>query len=102
MVFFTLFAFTGKALLQKLLERKRLNKESGFKQSRERYRIKSVTPVSRLETPRDSVNESDVMPAILDPSDSPEKHVTFETAATRDKEGLVKTIIIRNHESGII
>ncbi|KAL9973683.1 hypothetical protein ACROYT_G020167 [Oculina patagonica] len=96
-IFLILFAFAGKALFQKLLERRRLNKKSIFNLSQGRYRVKSVAPEFHLETPRESVNEPEVLPAVLEP-----KHVTFQTAATRGKQGSVKTIIIENHEPGII
>ena len=101
-VFGTLFALAGKALLQKLLERKRLNKKSIFHLKRGRYKVKGVTPVLHVQTPTESITEPDVLPAVLSPSRGSAKNVAFETAATRGKQGSVKTIIIGNHESDII
>lgn len=102
-IFFTLFAFAGKALLKKLLERKRFNNKSIFDLSGGDCEVtKSVSPVLYLRTPRESVNEPKLLSAAQSPGNGSEKHVTFETAAARDKQGSVKTIIIGNHEPEII
>lgn len=101
-VFATLFALAGKALLQKLLERKRLNKKSIFHLKRGRCKVKGVTPVLHVQTPTESITEPDVLPTVLSPIRGSAKSVAFETAATRGKQGSVKTIIIGNHESDII
>lgn len=95
-IFLTLFAFAGKALLQKLLERKRLNSKSICDLSRGQVG-KGVSPVLYLRTPRESVNEPEDLTAVQSPGNGPEKHVMFETAAAGDKRGSVKTIIIGNH-----
>lgn len=102
-IFFTLFAFVGKALLKKLIERKRLNKKSILDLSGgDREVNKSVSPVRYLRTPRDSVNEPEVLSPMQSQGNGSEKHVTFKTAAARDKQGSVRTIIIGNQEPEII
>lgn len=101
-VFLTLFAFAGKALFQKLLETRRLNKKFTFNQSQCRYKVKSVTPAFQFDTPRGSVSEPDVLQGAAGSSNDFGKHVTFESAATRGKAGSVKTIILGNHQQGII
>ena len=98
-IFLTLFAFAGKALLKKLLERKRLNNKYILDLPGGDCKVgKSVSPVLNLPTPRESVSESEVLSAVQSPGNGSEKRVTFETAAARDKQGSVKTIIIGNHE----
>lgn len=102
-IFFTLFAFVGKALLKKLIERKRLNKKSILDLSGGDCEVnKSVSPVRYLRTPRDSVNEPEVLSPMQSQGNGSEKHVTFKTAAARDKQGSVRTIIIGNQEPEII
>ena len=101
-IFLTLFAFAGKALLKKLLERKRLNKSIADLSGRDCKVGKSVSPVLYLRTPRESLSDPEVLSVVQSPGNGSEKRVTFETAAARDKEGSVKTIIIENHEPEII
>ena len=102
-IFLTLFAFAGKALLKKLLERKRLNNKSILDLSGGDCEVnKNVSPVLYLPTPRESVSEPEVRSAVQSPDNGSEKHVTFETAAARDQKGSVRTIIIGNHEQEII
>ena len=101
-IFLTFFAFAGKALLKKLLERKRLNNKSVVDLSGDCEVSKSVSPVLCLRTPRESMSQPEVLSAAQSPGNGSEKHVTFETAAARDKQGLVKTIIIGNHKPEII
>lgn len=102
-IFLTLFALTGKALLKKLIERKRLNNKSISDLSGVDCEVKKrVSSVLYLRTPRESVSESEVLSAVQSPGNGSEKHVTFKSAAARDKEGSVRTIIIGNHEPEII
>jgi len=102
-IFLTLFAFSGKSLVKRLLERKRFNSKSIFDLPGGDCKIgRGISPVLYLRTPRESLSEPDVLPSVQSPGNSSEKHVTFETAAARDKRGSVKTIIIGKRKPELI
>lgn len=98
-IFLTLFAFAGKALLQKVLQIKQLKRKANFDLSSQRYRVRSVTPIPHVQSPRESMAEpEDLVPHGFSESNRPGKNVTFETEATTGKQGSVKTTITESQE----
>lgn len=110
-IFSSLFALAGKALLQKLIERTKLKKEYLFNRlSRRRSQTRGVSPV--IVSPWGQSNEPKTLSAAAPsnklssgsssgsgmkgewlPSNGSGRSVTFDTLATRSNQGSVNIVI---------
>ena len=85
-IFSTLLLFAGKALVKKMLEKRRLKRKANLDQSARRYWTRSVTPISHDHSVGESKAKSDFLGRKgSSTGNCPVKNVTFETAETESK-----------------
>lgn len=85
-IFSTLLLFAGKALVKKMLEKRRLKRKANLDQSARRYWTRSVTPISHDHSVGESTAKSDFLGRKgASTGNCPVKNVTFETAETESK-----------------
>lgn len=84
-IFLTLFLFAGKALVKRMLEKRRLKRKGNLVQSSQRYRIRTVSPMSFDLSVEESTAKPNFSGLMSSAKNNPVKNVTFETAETESE-----------------